>query len=151
MLHGLALRDRLRDVGLGDPYAFARSFHHTTAKDIQPWFTWVRDEDRHRFAEIDAGIRGEEYRPADRWWELDQALRCAAARDPDCLRVFVRAALMIEPLDEALACNGDVERVRQLGADWRPRTRPGTRSGSTSRSGQRLNGREWLNLIKLEA
>ena len=119
MLHGLALRDRLRDVGLGDPYAFARSFHHTTTKDIEPWFTWVRAEDRHRLAEIDAGIRGEEYRPADRWWELDQALRCAAARDPECLRVFVRAALMIEPLDESLASDGVADRIRELGADWR--------------------------------
>jgi 2-polyprenyl-6-methoxyphenol hydroxylase-like FAD-dependent oxidoreductase len=91
MLHGLALRDRIRDVGLGDPHAFARAFHHTTAKDIQPWFEWVRAEDRHRLAEINAGIRGEDYRPADRQWELDQALRCAAAHDPDCLRVFVRA------------------------------------------------------------
>ena len=119
MLHGLALRDRLRDVGLRDPYAFARSFHHTTTKDVQPWFTWVRAEDRHRLAEIDAGIRKEEYRPADRWWELDQALRCAAGRDRDCLRVFVRAALMIEPLDKSLASDGLIDRVRELGDDWR--------------------------------
>ncbi len=119
MLHGLALRDRLRDVGLGDPYAFARAFHHTTTNEIQPWFTWVRADDRHRLAEIDAGIRGEEYRPADRWWELDQALRCAAGRDPDCLRVFVRAALMVEPLHESLVSDGVVDRARELGGDWR--------------------------------
>jgi len=119
MLHGLALRDRLRDVGLGDPYAFARCFHHTTTKDIEPWFTSVRAEDRHRLAEIDAGIRGEEYRPADRWWELDQALRCAAACDPDCLRAFVRAALMIEPLAHALTSDGVADRIRELGANWR--------------------------------
>jgi 2-polyprenyl-6-methoxyphenol hydroxylase-like FAD-dependent oxidoreductase len=119
MLHGLALRDRMRDVGLGDPYAFARSFHYTTTETIQPWFTWVRAEDRHRLAEIDAGIRGEEYRPSDRWWERDQALRCAASRDPDCLRVFVRAALMIEPLNESLGSGDLAERVREFGADWR--------------------------------
>jgi 2-polyprenyl-6-methoxyphenol hydroxylase-like FAD-dependent oxidoreductase len=119
MLQGLALRDRLRDVGLGNAHAFARSFHDITTKTIQPWFTWVRAEDRHRLAEIDAGIRGEEYRPADRWWELDQALRCAAARDPDCLRVFVRDALMIEPFDESLASAGLADRVREVGPDWR--------------------------------
>ena len=119
MLHGLALRDRLHDVGLGDPYAFARSFHHTTTKDIEPLFTSVRAEDRHRLAQIDAGIRGEEYRPADRWWELDQALNSAAACDPDCLRVFVRAALMIEPLAHALTSDGVADRIRELGANWR--------------------------------
>jgi 2-polyprenyl-6-methoxyphenol hydroxylase-like FAD-dependent oxidoreductase len=119
MLHGLALRDRLRDVGLSDPYAFARSFHQTTTNDIQPWFTWVRADDRHRLAEINAGIRGEEYRPADRSWELAQALACAATRDPDCLRLFVRTALMIEPLDESVASDGLTDRIREFGADWR--------------------------------
>jgi hypothetical protein len=119
MLHGLALRDRLRDVGLSNQYAFAQSFHHTTTKEIHPWFAGVRAEDRHRLAEIDAGIRAEEYRPPDRWWELDQALRCAARRDPDCLRVFVRAVLMIEPLSESLASADLTDRVCELGADWR--------------------------------
>jgi 2-polyprenyl-6-methoxyphenol hydroxylase-like FAD-dependent oxidoreductase len=124
MLQAVALRDCMHDVGLAHPYRFAQAFHATTATDIQPWFMWVRAEDRHRLAEIDAGIRGEEYRPDDRSWELEQALRCAASRDPDCLRVFVRAALMIESFDDALTSSGLVERVVELGAGWRDEPLP---------------------------
>jgi 2-polyprenyl-6-methoxyphenol hydroxylase-like FAD-dependent oxidoreductase len=119
MLHGLALRDRLRDVGLADSYEFARAFHRTTIEEVEPWFTLTRTQSRHRLAEIDAGMRGEQYRPSDQRWELEQALGCAATRDPDCLRIFARTRMMIEPLDQALASDGVIDDIWRFGANWR--------------------------------
>jgi len=119
MLHGLLLRRRLQDVGLEDAYGFVSAFHQSTAEEIEPWFTWTRFGDRHRLAQIDAGIAGEEYRPADPAWEMEQALAGAVTKDPDCLRAFIRAAFVLDPLDRALSAPGFAEKVMQLGRDWR--------------------------------
>jgi len=119
MMHGRLLRQRLRDMGLDDAYEFVTAFHESTADEVLPWFVWTRWQDRHRLAQIDAGIRGEDYRPDDQMWETEQALGSAIAKDPDCLRVFARAALCVDRLDEALADRTLVERIVDLGHTWR--------------------------------
>jgi 2-polyprenyl-6-methoxyphenol hydroxylase-like FAD-dependent oxidoreductase len=119
MMHGVLLRQRLRDVGLDDAYEFVSAFHQSTADDVEPWFTWTRFGDRHRLAEIEAGISGEEYRPADPAFEIERALSSAVTKDPDCLRIFARAALVVEPLDKALSVPGTEEKIMELGASWR--------------------------------
>jgi 2-polyprenyl-6-methoxyphenol hydroxylase-like FAD-dependent oxidoreductase len=124
MLHGLALRQTLREVDLDDPCRFAVAFDQATASEVEAWFSWSRWESRHRLAEIDAGIRGERYEPRDRRWEMEKALAAAAAADPDCLRVFARAALLIEPLEEGLTTDNLADRAMALGADWRDRPTP---------------------------
>jgi 2-polyprenyl-6-methoxyphenol hydroxylase-like FAD-dependent oxidoreductase len=118
MLHGLLLRDRLRDLGLDDAYHFAAGFHQSTAEEVQPWFEWTRTGDRHRLAQIDAGIRGEEYRPDDPDWDTEQALGSASSKDPDCLRVSIRAAMVLDPLEPALSRPGLREKIASLGGDW---------------------------------
>jgi 2-polyprenyl-6-methoxyphenol hydroxylase-like FAD-dependent oxidoreductase len=125
MLHGLALRQTLRDVGLDDPTGFVLAFGQATATEVEPWFEWSRFESRHRLAEIDAGIRGEIYEPHDRRWEMEQALAAAARVDPDCLRLLARrSALLIEAEERSLSADGVGERVMSLGADWRDRPIP---------------------------
>jgi 2-polyprenyl-6-methoxyphenol hydroxylase-like FAD-dependent oxidoreductase len=124
MLHGLALRQTLRNVGLDDPTEFVMAFDQATATEVEPWFARSRFDSRHRLAEINASIRGERYDPDDRRWELEQALTAAAPADADCLRVFVRAALLIESVEEGLAANHLGDRVLSLGADWRERPIP---------------------------
>jgi 2-polyprenyl-6-methoxyphenol hydroxylase-like FAD-dependent oxidoreductase len=119
MLHGVVLRDTLRVTGGEDPYVLASTFHAATADGVEPWFIWTRFEDRHRLAEIDSLIAGERYEPGVRRWELEQALATAVTRDPDLLRMFLRAAFVLEPLHEALAAPGMSERVMEVGADWR--------------------------------
>ena len=119
MLHGRLLRDTLRSVDPGDPYGLAMAFHRGTAEKIEPWFTWTRFEDRHRLAQIDALIAGEEYDPGDQQWEIEQALAGAVMKDNDLLRIFIRAALILDPLDRALARPGVTERVIELGHAWR--------------------------------
>jgi 2-polyprenyl-6-methoxyphenol hydroxylase-like FAD-dependent oxidoreductase len=118
-LHGLVLRDTLRETGSEDPFALASTFHTATTDVVAPWFFWTRFEDRHRLAEIDSLIAGKRYEPADPRWELEQALAIAAPKDPDLLRAFLRAAFVLDPLHEALAAPGMTERVMDLGAGWR--------------------------------
>ena len=124
MLHGAVLRDTLREAGTDDPYAFATAFHGATTELVEPWFTWTRSADRHRLAEIDSLIDGEPYDPDDPRWELEQALSASLTKDPDLLRMGIRAALVLDPLDEALAVPGVRERIMQLGGDWREQPIP---------------------------
>ena len=119
MLQGVVLRDALRAAGDDGPYALASAFHTTTAEVVEPWFMWTRFEDRHRLAQIDALMVGEQYEPGDGRWELEQALAAAVMKDPDLLRVFLRAAFVLDPLEQALAAPGVTERALDLGADWR--------------------------------
>lgn len=127
MLHGVVLRDALRVAGGDDPYVLAHAFHAATAREVEPWFMWTRFQDRHRLAEIESLIGGEAYEPDDERWELQQRLDGAVMRDPDLLRVAIRANLVLDPLDQALAAPGVTERVMELGADWReaPVSAPG--------------------------
>ena len=118
MAHGLLLRDRLRDVGLDDAFQFATAFHQSTTTEIEPWFDWTRSGDRHRLAQIEAEMQGEEYRTDDVAWNLEQALANAALKDPDLLRLYLRAVQVIDPLERALAPSGWAERARELGGNW---------------------------------
>jgi 2-polyprenyl-6-methoxyphenol hydroxylase-like FAD-dependent oxidoreductase len=124
MVHSLVLRQTLRNVGLDDPYSFALAFQQATEAEAEPLFEWSRSESRHRLAEIDAAIRGERYGPGNGHWELEQALYAAGQKDPDCLRLSVRAGLLINPPGRGLATNGLADRIRSLGADWRDRPVP---------------------------
>ncbi len=124
MLHALALRRLLQEVGLRDAYQFVQAFHRATAEEVEPLFALTRFDSRHRLAEIDALIRGEVYDPHDRRWELDQALYAAAPLDAECLRAAVRAGMLVDPLERTLAVDGMVGRVMALGGDWRDRPVP---------------------------
>jgi 2-polyprenyl-6-methoxyphenol hydroxylase-like FAD-dependent oxidoreductase len=117
MAHAMLLRERLRDVGLEDPLAFATAFHRSTAEEVQPWFEWTRSGDRHRLAQIDAGIKGQEYRSNDAAWDAEEALRAVASQDPDLLRIYIRATAVLVPLDRALSTPAVVERITHLAGD----------------------------------
>lgn len=119
MLHGLVLRDTLRDAGLDDPFELAVSFQAATERDVLPWFLWTRDEDRHRLGEIQAEVDGGEYRPDDERYELEKALAASIGRDPDLLRLAVRAQLVLDPPAPDFSAPGMVERVLELGGGWR--------------------------------
>lgn len=124
MLHAVLLRERLRDVGLDEPFKFVEAFHQSTAEEVYPWFEWTRRSDRHRRAEIEAQIQGEEYRPDDAAFELEREIE--ASPDPDCMRANVRAATVLRRYEDSLAADPALaERARSLGSDWRSRPVPG--------------------------
>jgi 2-polyprenyl-6-methoxyphenol hydroxylase-like FAD-dependent oxidoreductase len=117
MAHATVLRERLRDVGVDDPLAFVTAFHRSTTEEVQPWFDWTRRGDRHRLAQIDAGIKGQEYRSNDAAWDAEEALRAVASKDPDLIRLYIRAAAVLDPLDRALSTPAVVERITDLAGD----------------------------------
>jgi hypothetical protein len=119
MMHAVVLRDCVRDATLDDPFAFTTAFHQATTEVVEPWITATLDMDRHRMAEIEAGLRGEEYRPEDPSWEIGQAMASAAMKDPDCLRLFVKAAMVLESPREAFGTPGLFDKVVELGSGWR--------------------------------
>jgi 2-polyprenyl-6-methoxyphenol hydroxylase-like FAD-dependent oxidoreductase len=125
MVHGVTLRDLIRDVGLADPLAFASAFGEATDAVVLPWFLWTRSQDRARIAEVAAGIRGVAYEPEDETAELERCLTAAVAKDPDLLRCFIAAAMVLEPLDATFADPAMVARIRELGSGWRDEPLPG--------------------------
>lgn len=118
-MHSVALRDAIRNVGLGDRRQFAMAFHEATEATVRPWFDWTRWTDRHRIAEIDAVASGATYEPDDERWEFEQALGSASNKDPELLRAAVRAALVLDPLDETLRAPALRAKVLELGGRWR--------------------------------
>jgi flavin-dependent dehydrogenase len=119
MLQATVLRDTIAAAGLDDPWQFAGAFHHATAEVVEPWYRDTLAADRHRLAEIDALVAGGEYHPDDPRWELSQALGNAAFKDPDCLRGFVGAAMVLDREADVLARPGLLEKVTSLGGGWR--------------------------------
>jgi flavin-dependent dehydrogenase len=119
MLHALTLRDRLRVVGLDDPAAFTDAFHAATEKTIEPWYRTTLATNRHRLAEIEAGIHGDAYDSPDPHYQLEQALHAALSQDPDCLRAFLDTQLVLSTPEDVFAKPGLREKTLQLGSGWR--------------------------------
>jgi flavin-dependent dehydrogenase len=125
LLHALTLRDRLRVVGLDDPAAFTDAFHAATAKTIEPWYRTTLATNRHRLAEIEAGIHGDAYDSPDPHYQLEQALHAALPQDPDCLRAFLDTQLVLSTPEDVFARPGLRDRTLQLGSGWREQQPPG--------------------------
>ncbi len=129
MLQATVLRDTIATTGLEDPWEFARSFHDATAEIVEPWYRDTLAADRHRLAEIDAHLAGDEYRPADPAWEVSQALASAAFKDPECLRGFVSVAMVLSREADVLSRPGMLDKVTALGAGWRDEPIPAPSRG----------------------
>jgi 2-polyprenyl-6-methoxyphenol hydroxylase-like FAD-dependent oxidoreductase len=121
MVHALTLRDQLCAVSLDDPAEFARAFHAATDRTVGPWYRITHASDRHRLAEMDAGIRGEVYESQDSWYQQERALEAAAAQDPDCLRANLDINLVLRTPEQVLADPGLRAKVSRLGSGWRER------------------------------
>ena len=52
LLHGLALRDQLRETTKDDPARFARAWDEATTATVEPWYRATVAFDRHRLAGI---------------------------------------------------------------------------------------------------
>jgi 2-polyprenyl-6-methoxyphenol hydroxylase-like FAD-dependent oxidoreductase len=118
-MHAVALRDLLRARSLEDPIGLATAWHDATQQTVEPYYRATLAFDRHRLAEIDAGIEGKEYDPGDPEFEITQAMQHAAGQDPEVLRAFLKVAGVLELPADALAAPGVFEKVVELGAGWR--------------------------------
>ncbi|WP_158842322.1 NAD(P)/FAD-dependent oxidoreductase [Saccharothrix deserti] len=114
--HAALLRNTLRMVGVEDPVEFAVRFHAATEHNLSPVWTSFAAWDGHRFAEIDAEMRGEVYTTDDPAWNLQIALDTARRHAPDVLRALADVACMLTTTEEALAKPGPLEKILELGA-----------------------------------
>ena len=73
-MHAVALRDLLRVASIDFPMELAQRWHEVTDATVEPYYRATLDFDRHRLAEIDAGIEGKVYDPGDPQYEMSQAL-----------------------------------------------------------------------------
>jgi hypothetical protein len=118
-MHAVELRDML-DVASRDlPVELAQRWHEVTEGSVEPYYRSTLEFDRHRLAEIDAGIEGKIYEPDDPRYDMMQALASAGGKDPDVFRARLEALTVLTYDDEILARPGMVEKVRELGSDWR--------------------------------
>jgi flavin-dependent dehydrogenase len=119
MLHAQALRDTLRETGPDRPAELSEAFGSATAATVEPWYQGTLSFDRHRLAEMEAIAEGTTYDPGDPEYEMSSALAQASLRDPDVFRAFFDIVGVLELPETVLARPGILEKVIELGADWR--------------------------------
>lgn len=90
--HSRLLRDTIRVVGLDDHRALSLAFHSATMEYLEPIYRATVRTNRHRFGELAAAARGEEYIPEDPSWFGTIELVNGARQDPDLLRAYAALA-----------------------------------------------------------
>lgn len=120
LLHTQRLCDTIREH-LDNPREFARAWDAVTEAELMPWYRETVEEDRDRFAEIEAlrdGVRpGPEASQSAR---LRQTLLAAVALDPDVFRRFLASRCCLAPLHESFADQDFVARIIELARDTAP-------------------------------
>jgi 2-polyprenyl-6-methoxyphenol hydroxylase-like FAD-dependent oxidoreductase len=119
LMHAVALRDMLDVASLDLPLELAQRWHAVTEATVEPYYRSTLEFDRHRLAEIDAGIEGKTYEPDDPRYEMLHALASAGGKDPEIFRALLETLAVLSYDDEVLARPGVADRVRELGSDWR--------------------------------
>ena len=122
MAHAQALRDTLRDTGVDRPAELSEAFGSATAATVEPWYQGTLSFDRHRLAEMEAVAEGTTYDPGDPQYEITNALALASLKDPDVFRGYMDIVSVLELPEVVLARPGILEKVIELGADWRNET-----------------------------
>ncbi|MGH9210089.1 MAG: FAD-binding protein [Acidimicrobiales bacterium] len=117
LLHAVCLRDLLREVPTRDPLTLATRWDEITTEVVEPLFEDTLAFDRHRLAEIDAQIAGVPYVTEDPAWQLTQALRRSAFRDPDLLRAYASVASLLDRGIDVMSQPGIAERAIALGTN----------------------------------
>jgi 2-polyprenyl-6-methoxyphenol hydroxylase-like FAD-dependent oxidoreductase len=106
LLHGLALRDLLREReggGLDAPIGTSRRWDELTQATVAPLYRDTLRFDRHRLAQIDAQIDGRTYVTDDEAWHRSVAINVGSGREPALLRAVVDMAGLLAPGDEVRA------------------------------------------------
>lgn len=118
-LHAVGLRDLVRSHPIEDHVGFALAWDALTEERVAPWYRETLWSDRHRLAQIEAGIEGRPYEPEDPKWDLVQSVGVAAGQDPDVLRGFLRNISLLETLDDVFADPELTQKALSLGSGWR--------------------------------
>jgi 2-polyprenyl-6-methoxyphenol hydroxylase-like FAD-dependent oxidoreductase len=118
-IHAVALRDLLRIASIDVPMELAQRWHEVTEATVEPYYRATLDFDRHRLAEIDAGIDGKAYDPGDPQYEISRSWEAAAGKDPDVFRGLLLTLAVMDVPESVLAQPGMIDKIQALGAGWR--------------------------------
>lgn len=117
-LHGVALRDLLREASVDDGIGMARRWQELTDERVGPLVEDTLALDRHRLAQIDATLEGRAYETDDPGYGLGQALAASAMRDHDQFRQFLDVASLNARGVEVFGRPGVFEKAIELGAPF---------------------------------
>ena len=116
LLHGIGLRDLLRDTDPGEQDKLVRRFHDWTSSTVEPLYRGTLFADRHRLAELDADAAGVPYEPGDPKWTFTKATFAASLGDPEIARAYQSLTSMLSTPDDLRARPGLPEKIMKLGA-----------------------------------
>ena len=122
-IHAAGLRDLLHDMP-PDPVALQQQWHDVTIATAEPWYRSTLAFDEGRLDEIEALLEGRPFEPTPEF-EIGQALRTAAGKDPEMLRAVLDLAGVLALPEQVLGRPGVFERVVELGSGWRDEQPPG--------------------------
>ena len=128
MTLGLLGVQHLRDVIRShpeDPHRLAEAWDVVAQAELVPWYRETVEEDRARFAEIEALRRGADPAPPRGPALLRRALLAALFRDPDAFRAALAWRGCITRLEETFADRGFVEHVLEIARGSDPPPLPG--------------------------
>lgn len=114
MTLGLLGVQHLRDVihsHLENPHRLAETWDAVAQAELVPWYRETVEEDRARFAEIEALRRGADPPPPSGLALFRRALLASLSRDPDAFRAAIAWRGCITQLEETYADRGFVEHI----------------------------------------
>jgi 2-polyprenyl-6-methoxyphenol hydroxylase-like FAD-dependent oxidoreductase len=100
LMHAVLLRDALREQADAQPVALASAWSELTRTHMEPWYRTTLNYDRHRLAEVQAIIEGEEFASDDEEWNATRSLEAHALVDPDLLRTNLDLNMVFRRADE---------------------------------------------------
>lgn len=118
------LREAIRSH-LGNPHRLAEAWDAVAQTELTPWYRETVDEDRARFAEIEALRRGSQPVPPTGPALLQRALLVALLHDPDAFRAAVASRGCITRLEETFADHRFVEHILEIARASDPPPLPG--------------------------
>lgn len=123
--HAELLRDTVREH-LDDPREFAEAWDEVTEAELAPWYRETVEENRDRFAEIEALRDGREPGPGSSPPAVfRQALLAAAPRDADAFRTYLATRCCLTLFRDTFGDQDLVARIAELARGSSPPPLPG--------------------------
>lgn len=114
-MHAIALRDVVREVGVDDANRLVRRFDEVTQDRFTPWYRATVWHDRHRLAELDDAISGDE-RSLETEWTNFRRFEGAVNNDPALILRMLDGLHLRETPRALVADPAILQKLDDLGA-----------------------------------
>ncbi len=102
LMHAVLLRDTLRDEVDAPPAKLASAWYELTRTHMEPWYRTTLNYDRHRLAEVQTIVDGEELTSNDEEWNATRWIEANAMEDSDLLRTNLEINMVFRRADEVI-------------------------------------------------